>query len=201
MSKITSWDMKGTWDGSGAWETQGRREEGRRAGLSEAGLRRMRDVLNGHVASGAVPGLVALVSRGDDTRVEAMGTMHAGGAEPMRRDTIFRMASLTKPVTAAGVMILVEECRLRLDEPVDEWLPELAGRQVLARIDAPLDETVPAARPITVRDLLTFTFGFGVVLAAPDTYPSRPRSASSAWTPPHRTSVRRSGSGGSGRCR
>ncbi|MEU4324243.1 serine hydrolase domain-containing protein [Nonomuraea dietziae] len=171
MSKITSWDLKGTWDSKGAWETQGRMEEHPRAGLSEAGLRRMRDVLSGHVESGAVPGLVALVSRGDDTHVEAMGTMHAGGAEPMRRDTIFRMASLTKPVVAAGVMILVEECRLRLDDPVDEWLPELADRRVLARIDAPLDETVPAARPITVRDLLTFTFGFGVVLAAPDTYP------------------------------
>ncbi|MEV4114628.1 serine hydrolase domain-containing protein [Nonomuraea sp. NPDC049695] len=171
MAKTTSWDMKGTWDSKGAWETQGRCEERRRAGLAEAGLRRMRDVLNGHVASGAVPGLVALVSRGDDTHVETMGTMHVGGAEPMRRDTIFRMASLTKPVTAAGVMILVEECRLRLDDPVDEWLPELADRRVLARIDAPLDETVPAARPITVRDLLTFTFGLGVVLAAPDTYP------------------------------
>ncbi|MEQ4720159.1 serine hydrolase domain-containing protein [Nonomuraea sp. B19D2] len=171
MSKVTSWDMKGTWDSKGGWETQGRLEEHQRAGLSEAGLRRMRDVLSGHVESGAVPGLVALVSRGDDTHVEAMGTMHAGGAEPMRRDTIFRMASLTKPVTATAVMILVEECRLRLDDPVDEWLPELANRRVLARIDAPLDETVPAARPITVRDLLTFTFGFGVVLAAPDTYP------------------------------
>ncbi|MCA2221068.1 serine hydrolase domain-containing protein [Nonomuraea aurantiaca] len=171
MSKIASWDMKGNWQSKGAWETQGRWEEHQRAQLSKAGLQRMRGVLSGHLASGAIPGLVALVSLGDDTHIEAMGTMHAGGAEPMRRDTLFRMASLTKPVTATAVMILVEECRLRLDDPVDEWLPELANRQVLARIDAPLDETVPAARPITVRDLLTFTFGFGVVLAPPDTYP------------------------------
>ncbi|MEU7830313.1 MULTISPECIES: serine hydrolase domain-containing protein [unclassified Nonomuraea] len=171
MSKIASWDMKGNWQSTGAWETQGRWEEHQRAQLSKAGLQRMREVLSGHVASGAVPGLVALVSLGDDTHIEAMGTMHVGGAEPMRRDTLFRMASLTKPVTATAVMILVEECRLRLDDPVDEWLPELANRQVLARIDAPLDETVPVARPITVRDLLTFTFGFGVVLAPPDTYP------------------------------
>jgi CubicO group peptidase (beta-lactamase class C family) len=173
MSKIASWDMKGTWDSKGAWDTKGRWEEHDRAagGLSEAGLRRMRDVLGRHLESGAVPGLVALVSRGGDTYAEAMGTMHAGDAEPMRRDTIFRMASLTKPVTAAAVMVLVEECRIRLDDPVDEWLPELANRQVLSRIDAPLDDTVPAARPITVRDLLTFTFGFGVVLAPPDTYP------------------------------
>ncbi|MEU4233661.1 serine hydrolase domain-containing protein [Nonomuraea sp. NPDC026600] len=171
MSKVASWDMKGTWDGKGAWDTQGHWEEHQRAGLSEAGLRRMRDVLGGHVVSGAVPGLVALVGRGGDTHVEAMGTLHVGGTEPMRRDTIFRMASVTKPVTAAGVMILVEECRLGLDEPVDEWLPELADRRVLARIDAPLEDTVPAARPITVRDLLTFTFGFGAVLAPPETYP------------------------------
>ena len=204
MSKATSWDMKGTWDSKGAWETQGRWEEHQRTGLSEAGLRRMRDVLSSHVASGAVPGLVALVSRGADTHVEAIGTMHAGGTEPMRRDTIFRIASMTKPVTAAAAMILVEECRLRLDDPVDEWLPELANRRVLARIDAPLDDTVPADRPITVRDLLTFRFGFGVVLAPPDTYPIQTAMArGSAWTAHPRRTARRptSGSGGSARCR
>ncbi|MFF4623064.1 serine hydrolase domain-containing protein [Nonomuraea jabiensis] len=171
MSKSTSWGMKGTWDSKGAWDAKGRWEERERPGLSQAGLDRMRWVLAGHVESGAVPGLVALVGRGDETHVEALGTLHAGGTEPMRRDTLFRMASLSKPITAAAVMILVEECRLRLDDPVDEWLPELADRQVLRSIDAPLDDTVPAARPITVRDLLTFTFGFGVVPAAPDTYP------------------------------
>ncbi|MGW0200552.1 serine hydrolase domain-containing protein [Nonomuraea sp. NPDC003201] len=161
----TSWDMKGTWDTKGRWDVH------ERPGLSPAGLDRMRQVLAGHVGSRAVPGLVALVGRGDETHVEALGTLHAGGTEPMRRDTLFRMASLSKPITAAAVMILVEECRLRLDDAVDEWLPELADRQVLRSIDAPLDDTVPAARPITVRDLLTFTFGFGVVPAAPDTYP------------------------------
>ncbi|MGW3962517.1 serine hydrolase domain-containing protein [Amycolatopsis sp. NPDC005003] len=126
---------------------------------------RLRDVLSRHVEVGTVPGLVALVGRGDDVHVEALGTLHEGGTTPMGRDTIFRMASLTKPVTAAAVMLLVEECRLRLDDPVETWLPELAGRRVLTRIDAPLDDTVPAARSITVRDLLTLTFGFGVVFA------------------------------------
>ncbi|GAA2365811.1 serine hydrolase [Nonomuraea africana] len=165
MSDVASWGMKGSWEAKSHW---GGTEIG---GLSAAGLRRMREVLAGHVDSGAVPGLVALVGRGDETHVEAMGTLHVGGGEPMRRDTIFRMASLSKPITATAVMILVEECRLRLDDPVDEWLPELADRRVLTRIDAPLDDTVPALRPITVRDLLTFTFGFGAVLAPPDTYP------------------------------
>jgi CubicO group peptidase (beta-lactamase class C family) len=79
----------------------------------------------------------------------------------MRRDTIFRITSMTKPITAAAAMILVEECKLRLDEPVDRLLPELAGRKVLKRLDGPLDDTVPAKRPITVRDLLTFRLGLG----------------------------------------
>ena len=89
----------------------------------------------------------------------------------MRRDTIFRIASLTKPIVAVAALILVEECKLRLDEPVDRLLPELAGRKVLKRIDGPLDDTVPANRPITVRDLLTFRLGFGIVMVPPGTYP------------------------------
>src|SRR3989449_11035342 len=78
---------------------------------------------------------------------------------------------MTKPITAAATMILVEECKLRLDEPVDRWLPELADRQVLKRLEGPPDDTVPAKRPITVRDLLTFRMGFGQMMAPPDTYP------------------------------
>ena len=115
-----------------------------------------------HVESGKIPGLVALVSRGGETHVEAIGTMRHDGGAPMRRDTIFRMASTSKPVAMAAAMVLLDECRLRLDDPVEPWLPELADRQVLKRIDGPLDDTVPARRPITVRDLLTSTFGLGM---------------------------------------
>src|SRR5947199_4994102 len=89
----------------------------------------------------------------------------------MRSDTIFRISSMTKPITAAATMILVEECKLRLDEPMDRLLPELANRKVLKRLDGPLDETVPANRPISVRDLLTFRMGFGQMMALPDAYP------------------------------
>ncbi|MFH8348990.1 serine hydrolase domain-containing protein [Streptomyces sp. NPDC018045] len=135
-------------------------------GFSKAGLHRVRDVLARHVGSGRIPGLVALVSRGDETHVEALGTMRHDGGAPMRRETLFRMASTTKPVTMAPVMVLLDECRLRLDDLVDPWLPELADRRVLKRIDGPLDDTVPARRPITVRDLLTSTFGLGVDLTA-----------------------------------
>ncbi|MEU1780071.1 serine hydrolase domain-containing protein [Streptomyces abikoensis] len=132
------------------------------SGFSEAGLRRLREVLARHVESGKIPGLVALVSRGEETHVEAIGTMRHEGGAPMRRDTIFRMASTTKPVAVAATMVLLDECRLRLDDPIDPWLPELADRRVLKRADGPLDDTVPARRPITVRDLLTSTFGLGL---------------------------------------
>lgn len=123
---------------------------------------KLRDVLRRHVDSGRIPGLVALVSQGDRTHVEAIGTMRHDGGPPMRRDTIFRMASTSKPVTVAAAMVLLDECRLRLDDTVEQWLPELADRRVLKRIDSPLDDTVPAHRPITVRDVLTSTFGLGM---------------------------------------
>ncbi|MEV0611861.1 serine hydrolase domain-containing protein [Nonomuraea sp. NPDC050404] len=135
-------------------------------GFTDAGLRRLREVLARHVESRKIPGLVALVSRGGQTHVETIGTMRHDGGEPMSRDTIFRMASTSKPVAASATMVLVDECRLRLDDAVERWLPELADRQVLNRPDGPLDDTVPARRPITVRDLLTSTTGLGLDLAA-----------------------------------
>lgn len=130
--------------------------------FSKSGLHRMRDVLARHVESGKIPGLLALAGRGGQTHVEAIGTMRHDGGAPMRRDTIFRMASTSKPVSTAAAMVLLDECRLRLDDLVEQWLPELADRQVLKRIDGPLDDTVPARRPITVRDVLTSTFGLGM---------------------------------------
>lgn len=135
-------------------------------GLSASGLRRLREVLIRHVESKRIPGLVALVSRGEETHVETIGTMHPDGDSPMRRDTICRMASTTKPVAVAAAMVLLDECRLRLDDPVDCWLPELADRRVLGQPDGPLEDTVPARRPITVRDLLTSTFGLGLDMTA-----------------------------------
>ncbi|MEV7506617.1 serine hydrolase domain-containing protein [Streptomyces sp. NPDC091201] len=135
------------------------------AGFSEAGLRRVRDVLTRYVDSGRIPGVVALVGRDGHTHVEAIGTMRHEGGAPVRRDTIFRMASTSKPVAMAPVMVLLDECALRLDDPVDQWLPELADRRVLSRPDGPLDDTVPARRPVTVRDLVTSTFGLGMDLS------------------------------------
>src|SRR6266853_4734497 len=140
-------------------------------GLSRARLGRMHDVMAGYVERGEVPGLVTLVSRRGEVHVDAIGMKAVEGLDPMRRDTIFRISSMTKPITAVATMILVEECKLRLDESVDRWLPELAERKVLKRLDGPLDDTVPANRPITVRDLLTFRMGFGQMMAPPITSP------------------------------
>lgn len=139
-------------------------------GFSKVRLGRMRNVLAGHVESGEVPGLVTLVSRRGEVHVDTIGAKAVGG-DPVRRDTIFRITSMTKPITAAAAMILVEECKIRLDEPVDRLLPELANRKVLKRLDGPLDDTEPAKRPITVRDLLTFRMGLGMIMGPPDVYP------------------------------
>jgi len=140
-------------------------------GFSKVRLERMRNVMAGFVDRGEMPGLVTLISRRGEVHVNTVGTQAVGGGEAMRRDTIFRIASITKLMTAAAAMILVEECRVRLDEPIDALIPELANRRVLRSIDAELDDTVPAKRSITLRDLLTFRMGFGSVMAAPGSYP------------------------------
>jgi len=149
------------------------------SGFSKTRLGRMHKIMSGYVERGEIPGMVTLVSRRGETNVDVLGTTSANGKDPIRRDTIFRIASLSKPVTAVGAMILVDECKLRLDEPVDRLLPELANRKVLKRLDGPLDETVPANRPITLRDLLTFRWGFGLILAPPDAYPIAKAAAES----------------------
>jgi len=131
----------------------------------------MHDIIRRHADSGEVPGIATLICRRDELHVDTVGVKTMGRPDPIRRDTIFRIASMTKPITAVAAMILVEECKLRLDEPVDRLLPELANRSVLKRIDGPLDETVPAHRPLTVRDLLTFRMGFGMVMGPPNVYP------------------------------
>lgn len=141
-------------------------------GLSKTRLGRMHDVMARHVERGDVPGLVTLISRRGETHVDAIGMKAVGGTAPMRRETLFRIASMTKPVAAAAAMILVEECKLRLDEPVDRLLPELANRKVLKRLDGPLDDTVPANRPISLRDLLTLRMGLGYIMDQPSSaYP------------------------------
>ena len=123
-------------------------------GLTAAGLKGLHAAAERHVDDDRVPGMVALVASGGQVHVEALGRLAVGGP-PVTRDSIFRIASTTKPITAAATLAVAAEGLIGLDEPVDRLLPELAGRGVLRRMDGPLDDTVPAARAITVRDLLT----------------------------------------------
>ncbi|MEU4397278.1 serine hydrolase domain-containing protein [Micromonospora orduensis] len=143
-------------------------------GFSAKRLVRVRDLLERHVDSGFVPGLVMVLARRGEVHVEARGTLAfqgAGSEVPMAGDTIVRLGSMSKPIVAACAMTLVEDCTLRLDDPVDDLLPELADMRVLGDPTRPLDETVPATRPITLRDMLTFTMGTGTVLAERGTAP------------------------------
>jgi CubicO group peptidase (beta-lactamase class C family) len=161
------------------------------AGLDTDGLRRMHERLAWRTGSGEVPGLVALVARGDDVHVEVLGHAALDDPSPLGRDAIFRIASLTKPIAGAATMLLVDDGVLSLADPVDDLLPELAGRRVLRTLDSPLDDTVPAVRSITVEDLLTFRLGFGLIMAPPATYPIQAAEAELGlmtlgppWPPP-----------------
>ncbi|MFI6077074.1 serine hydrolase domain-containing protein [Actinoplanes sp. NPDC051343] len=134
----------------------------------------LHDAMAARVERGEFPGLVSLVARGDEVAVDALGFTHVGGDTPMRRETPFRIASMTKPVVATLAMMLAEDDVLDLEEPVSTVLPELAGQRVLARPDGPLDETVAPVRPVTVEDLLTFTNGFGIIAAGQQLNPDYP---------------------------
>jgi CubicO group peptidase (beta-lactamase class C family) len=134
-------------------------------------LNRLQDDMAGFVTRGEIPGLVTLLNQHDSVQVDAIGTLAFNSKTPVQRDTIFRIASMSKPIAAAAIMILVDESKLRLDDPVELYLPELSNRKVLKRIDSPLDDTVPAKRSITPRDLLTFSWGFGLIYAPPDVTP------------------------------
>jgi len=124
-------------------------------------MSKLRDILQTHVSNGSVPGAVALTACGDRVEVAAAGFAGADGTSPMARDSIFRIASITKPITAAAVMMLVEDGLIALEDPVARWLPELASPVVLRTPAGPVDDVVPAVRPITVFDLLTFRAGWG----------------------------------------
>lgn len=143
--------------------------------FSSARLARVRDRLRQAVDSGFVPGAVAVLARHGEVHVEAVGVLAfdgPGATTPMATDTICRLGSMTKPIVAACAMTLVEDCTLRLDDPVDDLLPELAGMTVLADPAGPLADTVPADRSITLRDLLDGTLGTGIVVpAGPGTVP------------------------------
>ena len=116
-------------------------------------MSRLQEFLDAAVAEARVPGAAALVARADDVEIAAAGELGA--------DSIARVASVTKPITAAGLMLLVDEGLVRLGDPVSRWLPELASPRVVRTPESPVDDTVPAARPVTVEDVLTSRAGWG----------------------------------------
>jgi CubicO group peptidase (beta-lactamase class C family) len=141
--------------------------------LTDEGIAGFAEVAAAHIGDTRTPGMVAVLARGDQVHVEVLGTMSVGGP-PVRPDSLFRIASTTKPITGAATLVLVEEGLIDLDEPVGRLLPELAEPRVLRRMDAPLDDTVAATGPITARQLLTFTFGFGMAVemfTSPEPWP------------------------------
>jgi CubicO group peptidase (beta-lactamase class C family) len=131
---------------------------------------RIRAAMEECVESWAVPGLAWWVSRNGQVSRGELGTSHPRRAgEPVAPDTLFRISSTTKPITAVVAMTLVEDGTMDLADPVDRWLPELADRRVLASPEAPLTHTVHATRPIVLRDVLEFRLGLGYDFAGPAT--------------------------------
>lgn len=133
---------------------------GRTHGFDPAKLAMVGPALQAFVDSGELAGIVALTSRrGEIVQAEAIGWCDIETNEPMRSDTLFRIASMTKPITSVAALMLVEQGKLRLDDPISRWIPELADVRVLADPAGPLDRTVPLRRSITVEDLLTHRSG------------------------------------------
>ncbi|WP_460723992.1 serine hydrolase domain-containing protein [Nocardia heshunensis] len=131
-------------------------------GFSADGLAKVSEVLEGYVERGEVAGAVAMIYRhGELAQVDAVGWRDRAADLPMQRDTLFRIASMTKPITAVAALTLVQDGLIDLHDPIDPWLPELANRTVLRDPEGPLDDVVPADRPITLEDLLTYRFGLG----------------------------------------
>ena len=151
-------------------------------GFSKAGLDRLHGVMAGYVERGDLPGLVMLVSHRGRVHADAIGRLAFEGS-PIKRDSIFRITSMTKPITAAAAMVLVEDGKIALDDAVDRWLPELAGRKVLLRLDSLVHQTVPARRSITLRDLLTFRCGYGIIPVFPDRFPIQRAYAEAGLAP------------------
>ncbi len=121
----------------------------------------LRKLLEHHVGDGSLPGAVAVAARGADVQVAVAGAVDLDGTAPMTRESIFRLASLTKPVTAAALLVLVDDGVVALDDPISRWLPELASPVVVRTPASPVDDVVPVKRPITVFDVLTSQAGWG----------------------------------------
>jgi CubicO group peptidase (beta-lactamase class C family) len=142
-------------------------------GVDQAALAQIAPALQGVVDAGDVSGFVTLIWRkGEELQFNALGYRDVEAGEPMTRDTLFRIASMTKPVTSVAAMMLMEDGKLRLDDPISRWLPEFTEMRVLKDAHGPLDDTYPALRQITVEDLMTHRSGlaYGFTSIGPIAY-------------------------------
>jgi CubicO group peptidase (beta-lactamase class C family) len=129
-------------------------------GFSPEALKRIDQTMNTMVQRGETPGMVGLVyRRGQVAHVTTAGWQDIASKTPMSRDTIFQIMSMTKPVTAAAALALVDDGLIDLYDPVEKFLPELAHRRVLRTPSSSTDDTVPVERPIHIADLLTYRAG------------------------------------------
>ncbi|MBL8769947.1 MAG: beta-lactamase family protein [Phenylobacterium sp.] len=143
------------------------------AGFKREVLDQVGPALKGLVDQNLLSGMVTLVWRkGEIVQLNTIGQRDIARGLPMERDTIFRIASMTKPVTSVAIMQLVEEGKLRLEDPITKWIPELGGMVVLEEATGPVDKTRPAHRDITVEDLLTHRAGlaYGFTSMGPIAY-------------------------------
>lgn len=137
------------------------------AGFSAAKLAAIPPMLQGVVDAGDLSGFVTLIFRhGKIAQLNTVGWRDIAAKSPMTRDTLFRIASMTKPVTSVAALMLIEEGKLKLDDPIAKWLPEFATMRVLKKADGPLDDTYPAPRAITVEDLFTHRSGLAYAFSS-----------------------------------
>jgi CubicO group peptidase (beta-lactamase class C family) len=163
-------------------------------GLTAKGTEALDQALARHVGEeNGLPGLVALVARGDDVHVAALGHKAFGDPGPIGRDAIFRIASISKPIAGVAAMLLLQDGAMTLDDPIERWLPEFAEPKVLKSLESELDDTVPAERAITVHDVLSFRLGFGSIMA-PGPFPIQQaeqelglKTLGPPWPPPDLT--------------
>jgi CubicO group peptidase (beta-lactamase class C family) len=156
-------------------------------GLSSERLERINALIQSHIDAGRISGAVTLVARhGKIAHLEAQGVMDIAGNKPMEEDTIFRLASMSKPVGALAIMMLIEEGKVKLDDPVSKYLPSFAKQQVVVRTGAGNEDyyLVPAEREVVIRDLLTHTSGVmsgGISSAAGNPLFSSRHATGVAW--------------------
>lgn len=138
-----------------------------RAGFSAQKLALIPPMLRGVVDAGDLSGFVTLLFRhGEIAQINTVGLRDIATQAPMTRDTLFRIASMTKPVTSVAALMLMEEGKLRLDDPITKWAPEFADMRVLKNAQGPLDDTYPAPRAITIEDLFTHRSGLAYAFSA-----------------------------------